>query len=84
VVCCAPGELNDVQYSIQILDSPVGLAPDGVSFLPLSFHNSHNTLPGTELLILLTLHLSVQRTEQFADPDANFTVFMIVDILNKI
>jgi hypothetical protein len=31
MVCCAPGELNDVQYSIQILDSPVGLAPDGVS-----------------------------------------------------
>jgi hypothetical protein len=46
VVCCASGELNDVQYSIQILDSPVGLAPDGVSFSPLPFLNSRNTFPG--------------------------------------
>jgi hypothetical protein len=47
MVSCAPGELNDVQYSIQILDSPVGLAPDGVSFFSLiPFDNSRYTLPG--------------------------------------
>jgi hypothetical protein len=64
VVCFALGELNDVQYSIQILDSPVGLAPDGVSFKPPPFHNSIKTFPGIGLLILFTLHLSVQMAEQ--------------------